>query len=131
MVSQIVSGPLAGEYSYWSGKSSRTWCRPDCRGRADRRDIRAVQNGHQTRLVGAEPRPTARRGGRLHRRAWHARRRGLPVPARPAWSEPEGRRSAFARDGWNDGVRGTVMRELMLIPLVALSPTKPEGENPQ
>jgi hypothetical protein len=29
-----------------------------------------------------------RSDGRLHRRAWHARRRGLPVPARAAWSEP-------------------------------------------
>jgi hypothetical protein len=35
-------------------------------------------------------------GGRLHRSAWHARRRGLPVPARAAWSEPEGWRSVFA-----------------------------------
>jgi hypothetical protein len=53
-------------------------------------------------------------GGRLHRSAWHARRRGLPVPARAAWSEPEGWRSVFASpDGWNDGVRGTVMRKLV------------------
>ena len=114
------------------GNHPERGCRPDCRGRADRGDIRAVQNGHQNRLVGAEPWPAARRGGRLHRRAWHARRRGLPVPARAAWSEPEGWRSAFASpNGWNDGVCGTVMRKLMLIPLVALSPIKPEGENPQ
>ena len=44
------------------------------------------------------PRGAARRGagGRLHRSAWHARRRGLPVRARAAWSEPEGWRSVFA-----------------------------------
>ena len=34
-------------------------------------------------------------------------------------------------NAWNDGVCGTPMRELMLIPLVALSPIKPEGVNPQ
>ena len=105
MVFQIVSGPLAGKYWYWSeGINPERGCRPDCRGRADRGDHRAVQNGHQDRLVGAEPWPAARQGGRLHRRAWHARRRGLPVPARAAWSEPEGWRSAFASpNGWNDG----------------------------
>ena len=56
----------------------------------------------------------AAQSGRLHRSAWHARRRGLPVPARAAWSEPEGWRSVFASpNGWNDGVRGTVMRKLV------------------
>ena len=39
----------------------------------------------------------AARGGRLHRSAW-----------------PEGWRSVFASpNGWNDGVRGTVMRKLV------------------
>lgn len=71
----------------------------------------------------------AAQSGRLHRSAWHARRRGLPVPARAAWSEPRGVALGFASpNGWNDGVRGTVMRKLMLM---ALSPVKPEGENPQ
>ena len=56
----------------------------------------------------------AAQSGRLHRSAWHARRRGLPVPARAAWSEPEGWRSVFASpNGWNDGVCGTVMRKLV------------------
>jgi hypothetical protein len=96
-------------------------CRPDCRGRADCGDIRPVQNGNQNRLVGAEPWPDARRGGRLHRRAWHARRRAAFGTCSNSWSEPEGWRSAFASPtGWNDGVCGTVMRKTYVHPSCGL-----------
>jgi hypothetical protein len=58
MVWQIVSGPLAGKYWYWSEEiNPERGCRPDCRGRADRGDRRAVQKGHQNRLVGNPGRP--------------------------------------------------------------------------
>ena len=46
MVFQIVSGPLAGKYWYQSEEiNPERGCRPECRGRADDGDHRAVQNG--------------------------------------------------------------------------------------
>ena len=62
MVFQIVSGPLAGKYWYWSEEIvPNVGVGPDCRGRADRGDVRAVHNGHQ--IGWWAPNPGRPRGG--------------------------------------------------------------------
>ena len=80
-------------------------------------------------LFAGRPAP---RGGGLHRRAWHARRADFRYLLEQLGANPAGWRCAFASpNAWNDRVPGMVMHKLLLIPLVPLSPIKPEGENPQ
>jgi len=102
------------------------------RGRADRGDVRAVGHGHRNRLVGAVAgRPLCGVEG-------YTEGHGTPAGAdfryllEQLGANPAGWRCAFASpNAWNDRVPGMVMHKLLLIPLVPLSPIKPEGENPQ
>ena len=97
-----------------------------------RGDVRAVGHGRRNRLVGAVAGRTLC--------GWKATPKGMarpPAPTCPACSSsleanPGGWRCALAsRNAWSDRGAGMVMHKPLLIPHVALSPIKPEGENPR
>ena len=96
-----------------------------------RGDVRAVGHGHRNPLVGAVAGRTLC--------GWKATPKGMarpPAPTCPACSSsleriPGDGAARSLRNAWSDRVPGMVMRKLLLIPLVALSPIKPEGENPR
>ena len=100
--------------------------------RSRRENTTPLQSGHQLGWWAPNP-------GRPRAAGWKAAPKGMArPPARtsgPCSSSLERTRwmalGVRSPNGWNDGVCGTAMRRLMLIPLVALSPIKPEGENPQ
>ena len=130
MVFQIVSGTLAGKYWYWSEEI-----------------IPNVGVGHtvaagQTVATFA-PSETASNsaGGRCLLAGRSAGSKATPKGmARPLGADfrylleqlganPGDGAGRSLPNAWKDRVPGAVMRKLLLIALVALSPIKPEGEN--
>ena len=133
MVFQIVSGPLDGKYWYWSEEiipnvgAGQTV--------AARQTVATFAPSRAGIKIGWwAPNPGRPRGGV----EGYTEGRGTPAGAdfryllEQLGANPrDGARRSPAPNGWNDGVCGTVMRKPLLIPLVALSPIKPEGENRQ